>query len=80
MELALTPELEAGIERELATGRFGTPAAVMAAALEALADSTPADLENLDESIQESLDAADRGELYTEAEARAYLASRRAKR
>ena len=79
MELTLTPELEAGIERELATGRFSTPAAVLAAALDALADSTPANLEGFDEAIQESLDEADRGEIYNEGEVRSHLASQRAK-
>ncbi len=79
MELTLTSELEAGIERELATGRFETPAAVISAALEALADSTPANLLDLDASLQESIDAADGGDLYSENEVRAHLKSLRSK-
>jgi Arc/MetJ-type ribon-helix-helix transcriptional regulator len=80
MTLTLPPELEAGIERELATGRFETPVAVMAAALEALSDSTPADREHFEEELQESMDSADRGELYDEVAVRAHLKAVRAKR
>ena len=79
MAMTLTPEVEAGIERELATGRFPTPSAVMAAALEALADSTLVDVEHLDADLQQSMDAADRGEMYDESEIRAHLKAVRAK-
>jgi putative addiction module CopG family antidote len=78
MELTLKPEVEALIQEQLSSGRYQDPSDVIETALHALADGT-ALKGNLDDFIQEGIDAADRGELYNEEEARAYLAAVRSK-
>jgi len=75
----LKPETQALIQHELDSGRFHDPDEVIATALLALSDSRPADISDLDAKLQESIDQADRGELYTEEEARAIIAAMRAK-
>ena len=79
MTLTLTPEVEALLNRELSTGRFQNPNDLLETALLVLADSMPRDMSILDAMIQEGIDDDERGDVYTEEEARAYLASVRAK-
>lgn len=79
MTLTLTPEVEALLQRELKTGRFENPNDLIETALLVFSDRTPDDFHELNAKIQEGLDSLDRGELYTEDEARAYLASVRSK-
>ncbi len=79
MTVQLKPEAEALIQQELSSGRFHDPADVIATALLALSDSRPADLTDLDEKLQESMDQIDRGEFYTGEEARAIIAAMRSK-
>ena len=79
MQLTLKPEVEALLQLELSNGRFHDPNEVLETALHVLADSRPYDLTDLDARIQEGIDSADRGELYTEEEARAFIAALRAK-
>ena len=79
MQLTLKPEVEALLQQELSTGRFQDPNDLIETALHVLADSRHFDLSDLDAKIQEGIDSADRGELYTEDEARAFIAALRAK-
>jgi predicted transcriptional regulator len=80
MELTLTPELEAGIQEQLDSGRFHTPVEVLATAMNALRDSTPdVNLEELNAKLQEGMDDIAQGRTYSEEEARAYLATVRSK-
>ena len=79
MQLTLKPEVEALLQQELSTGRFQDPNDVIETALHVLADSRPYDLANLDAKIQEGLDDIERGDVFTEEEARAYIAAMRAK-
>ena len=79
MQLTLKPEVEALLQQELSTGRFHDPNDVIETALHVLADSRPYDLANLDAKIQEGLDDIERGDVFTEEEARAYIAAMRAK-
>jgi predicted transcriptional regulator len=79
MTLTLTPETEALIQQEMSSGRFRDPDEAIATAFLVLRDYRPADLGDLDRNIQEGIDDADAGRLYTEDEARAYIASVRAK-
>jgi len=80
MELALTPELEATIQRELDSGRFHSPLEVVAAALDLLRDEDEIlgpQRGSLESRLDESLAAAGRGELYTADQAREHLAQMR---
>jgi Arc/MetJ-type ribon-helix-helix transcriptional regulator len=79
MELAITPEVEALLERQMQSGRFRDPNELIATALHVLSESTPDDLLDLEAKIDEGIASADRGELYTEEEARAFLRAMRAK-
>ena len=79
MQLTITPETEALLQQQLKSGRFQTPDDLIATALQVLADVTPKDLPALNAAIQEGLDDFDRGDIYSESEARAYLASLRSK-
>ena len=79
MQLTITAEVEALIQREMETGHFKTVDDLIEAALHALQYNIPYTRSELDAMIQEGIDSADRGELYTEQEARAYLAAMRAK-
>ncbi len=79
MTLTLTPEVEALLNRELSTGRFESPNDLLETALLVLADSTLSHPSELDVKIQEGLDDVDRGDVFTEEEARAYIAAMRAK-
>jgi hypothetical protein len=79
MELTITPKVEALLQREMSTGRFEDPNDLIETALLVLADSTPYDLEALNAKIQEGLDDIERGDVFTEDEARAYIAEMRAK-
>jgi Arc/MetJ-type ribon-helix-helix transcriptional regulator len=79
MELILRPEAQARIERELQSGRFADADELIATAMNVLSDTTPADLTDLNGRIQEGIDSAERGELYSEDEVRAYIAAVRAK-
>ena len=77
MQLTISPRVEALLQQELSTGRFSNPDELLETALHVLSDSTPSDLDQLRADIQEGIDSADRGELYSESEARAWLASAR---
>ena len=77
MELTVTPEVEALLRQGMETGRYQSPNDLIKIALDVLADSTPGDLEHLNESIQQGLDDIERGDVYTEEEARAYLRAAR---
>ena len=79
MTLTLTPQVEALLQRELNTGRFQDPNDLIETALLVLADSTPYDLEEVNEKIQQGLDDVARGDVFTEEESRAYIAAVRAK-
>ena len=79
MELTLKPEVEALLDQELRTGRFRDSNDLIETALHALSDRRLQSASDLDEYIQEGIDSADRGELYDEAEARAYIAAVRSK-
>jgi predicted transcriptional regulator len=77
MALTISPELEGRIQRVVDSGRYATPEQAIESAVsriesdEMLAGWSKADLEA---AIDEGLASAERGELYTEAETRAYLA------
>jgi Arc/MetJ-type ribon-helix-helix transcriptional regulator len=83
MELTLTAELEELIQRHLDSGRYETPYQVVVNAVHQLGrnelnpDMT---LAELDAALQEGIDDIDRGDTYSEEEARAYLAAARAER
>ena len=79
MELTLTPEAEAVLARELQTGRYASPSELIENALHALADSKTLDLSAFNQKVQQGLDDVQRGDVFTEAEARAYLKAARAK-
>jgi hypothetical protein len=79
MELTITPKVEALLQREMSTGRFEDPNDLIETALLVLADSTPYDLESLNAKIDEGLNDIARGDVFTEDEARVYLADMRAK-
>ena len=79
MTLTLTPEVEALLNRELSTGRFEGPNDLLEIALLVLSDSTLSRSSELEAKIQEGLDDVARGDVFTEEEARAYLAAMRAK-
>jgi predicted transcriptional regulator len=79
MQLTLKPEVEALLQQELSTGRFEDPNDLIETALNALADGRHFDLSDLDAKIQQGLDDIDRGDVFTEEEARAYIAAMRAK-
>jgi predicted transcriptional regulator len=71
--------LKLSLQQELSTGRFQDPNDVLETALHVLADSRPYDLAGLNAKIQEGLDDIERGDVFTEEEARAYIAAMRAK-
>ena len=85
MTLTLTPELEALVERQIVGGQFGSPQEVLTAALRLLEPGpdrvTVRSPKDLDEKIQEGLDAVGRGELFAgkdfEAEMKARSGARR---
>jgi len=79
MQLTITPEVEALIHRGMESGHFKNANDLIEAALHSLLDGIPYTRSELDAMIQEGIDSADRGELYTEGEARAYIAEMRAK-
>jgi len=79
MQLTLTPEVEALMQREMERGHFESANDLIEAALNSLVHGIPYTRLELDAMIQEGLDSADRGELYSEEEARAYIAEVRAK-
>jgi predicted transcriptional regulator len=81
MEMTLTPEVERRLELRLREGRWKTASEVLETALDFLdgmEDVIVLNRKELDAKIQEGLDSADRGELYTEEEVRAHLAEVRA--
>jgi Arc/MetJ-type ribon-helix-helix transcriptional regulator len=79
MELTLKPEVEALLQQQLSTGRFQDPNDVIETALHALRDGEALSSTDFDVFIQEGIDSADRGELYSEEEARAIIAAMRSK-
>lgn len=79
MTLTLTPEVEALLNRELSTGRFESPNDLLETALLVLADSNLSRSSDLETKIQEGLEDVYRGDVFTEEEARAYIAAMRAK-
>ena len=78
MQLTLKPEVEALIHQELSTGRFQDINDLIETALHALSDSRHYTLAELEEMIEEGIDEIDHTGLYSEEEARAYIASHRA--
>ncbi len=78
MQVTLTPEAEALLQKQMESGRFSDASEVIATALTVLSDTMQEDYAELDALIQEGIDSADRGELYSEGEARAYIAAMRA--
>jgi Arc/MetJ-type ribon-helix-helix transcriptional regulator len=83
MNMALTPGVQHRIEAKLKQGRWNSASAVVETALDLLDDLDEIIVlsrEELDARIDESLTEIERGEVYTEAEARAYLAKARAAR
>jgi putative addiction module CopG family antidote len=78
MEVTLKPEVEALIQEQLSSGRYQDPSDVIETALHALADGRAISAD-LDARIQQGLDDIDRGDVFTEDEARAYIAAMRAK-
>ena len=82
MEMTLTPEVERRLEIRLREGRWKSASEVLETALDFLdgmEDVIVLNSKELDAKIQEGLDSADRGELYTEEEVRAHLAEVRAR-
>ncbi len=79
MQLAITPEVEDLLHREMKKGHFNNVSDLIEAALHALVDGIPYTRSELDALIQEGIDSADRGDLFNEDEARAYIAAMRAK-
>jgi len=81
MTLDLDPATEQLLQRELATGRYREPSALIAHALD-LVRAERADLATrraqIVAEIEESLAQLDRGEFVTEEQLRARVASRRA--
>ena len=75
MQIEINPEVEALVNRQLSSGRFHDQNELLATALLMLADTTPADLDDLEVKLAEGVSAADRGDLYDEAQARPYLRS-----
>ena len=79
MELTLKPEVEALLQQKLSSGWYEDSNHVIETALHALSDRDALKSSGLDDFIQEGIDAADRGELYSEEEVRAHLAAVRSK-
>lgn len=81
MDMTLTPEIEHRLELRLREGRWKSVSEVLETALDFLdgmEEVIVLNKEELEAKIQEGLDSADRGELYTEEQVRAYLAEVRA--
>jgi Arc/MetJ-type ribon-helix-helix transcriptional regulator len=79
MIVTLRPEAEALLQEELSTGRFRDASEAIQAALLALREYALEPFTDLDAHLQESFDDIAAGRLYTEEEARAYIALVRAK-
>jgi Arc/MetJ-type ribon-helix-helix transcriptional regulator len=79
MTLTLKPEVEALLREKLQSGRYQDTNDLIETALHALFDRNALMGSELDTFLQEGIDSADRGELYSEEEARAYIAAERAK-
>jgi hypothetical protein len=79
MTVTLTPRVEALLESGLRSGGLQDANELIATALLAFADSQFVSSSDLERDIQEGIDSADRGELYSEEEVRAYLKAMRAK-
>ncbi len=79
MQLTLTPKAEALLNEQMKHGRFQTPGDLIETALLVFRDSTPDDIAALNKLIDEGLRSAEEEPLYSEQEARAYLAAVRAK-
>jgi len=79
MTLTLKPEVEALLDQQLKTGRFQDTNDLIETALHALADNRELSLLDLNTKIQEGLDDIERGDVFSEEEARAYIAAMRAK-
>ena len=83
MALTLTPEVEQILEQRMQEGRWASPPDVMLTALhllDGLDELIVTSHEDFQAKIQEGLDSADRGELYTADEVRADLAEARRQR
>jgi len=77
MTLTITPEVEALLQNELQRGRFQDPNELIATALQVFFGSRPDHSVDLERMIDEGIASADRGEVYDEAAARAFLRSSR---
>jgi putative addiction module CopG family antidote len=73
MEIRLSPELAAVVERDVAAGRFASVDEYIAEAIELLHEREPwrdESLEELNASLEESISQAERGEVMDEAQVR----------
>jgi putative addiction module CopG family antidote len=73
MEIRLSPELAAVVERDVAAGRFASVDEYIAEAIELLHEREPwrdESLEELNASLEESIAQAERGEVMDEAQVR----------
>lgn len=73
MEIRLSPELAAVVERDVASGRFASVDEYIAEAIELLHEREPwrdESLEELNASLEEAIAQAERGELMDEAQVR----------
>jgi putative addiction module CopG family antidote len=73
MEIRLSPDLAAMVERDVAAGRFASVDEYIAKAIELLHEREPwrdESLEELNASLEEAIAQAERGEILDEAEVR----------
>ncbi len=81
MEIKLSPELEAAVERGVASGRYATPEEYIAEAVELLEEREAWREETLEEQRERmtaSLAEAERGEVADEAQVRAEMRAMKA--
>ena len=81
MEVTLTPEVEHRLELRLREGRWHSASEVLETALDILDDLEDVIVlsrEELDSKIEESMAAVERGETFSEEEAKAHIAKVRA--
>ena len=77
MQLTIPPDLQALIEKRIATGAYDSAEDVLRCALEAQEEEeslTDEDRQAISDHIEEGFRQAERGELYSEDEVRAHLA------
>ena len=74
MQLTIPPDLQALIEKRMATGAFESAEEVLRCALEAQDEEESQQRQAISDHIEEGFRQAERGELYTEDEVRTHLA------